>query len=284
MRDVLNDLTTVATHFNRLVAEQAARQPLPPVQTVAESDLAHLPAPVAHYLRRAGVVGRPRIHNFVVEMQARLNRGPGQPSMDTAALQVSFVDHPTRLFLLRTAMHGLPVSGLHQYGDAGASMEIRVLGLLPIVNASGDAFAKAETVTVLNDFCVLAPAVLIDDRFRWHAVNDEAAKVTFHNGEQVVSATMHFDTHGDLTNFSSTDRHVLDADGVRWTTPLRAYHEFGVARLASEGDAIWHYDDQPDWCYGTFRIARVRYNVPTHELPQAKHLTEIARTSFQPFA
>ena len=70
MRDVLNDLTTVATHFNRLVAEQAARQPLPPVQTVAESDLAHLPAPVAHYLRRAGVVGRPRIHNFVVEMQA----------------------------------------------------------------------------------------------------------------------------------------------------------------------------------------------------------------------
>ncbi|MCO4097904.1 DUF6544 family protein [Gemmatimonas sp.] len=277
MRDVVNDLTTVATQFNRTVAAQAARQPLPHVQTVAESDLTHLPAPVARYLRRAGVVGRPRVHNVVVEMQARLNQGPGQPWMDTAVLQVSFVDHPTRLFLLSTSMHGLPVSGLHQYSDAGASMEIRLLGLLPIVNASGDAFAHAETVTVLNDYCVLAPAVLIDERFHWHAVNDQEATVTFHNGAHVVSATMHFDAQGDLTNFSSTDRHVLDADGVRWTTPLRAYHEFGVARLASEGDAIWHYEDKPDWCYGTFTISRVQYNVPPHELPQAKHLTEIAR-------
>lgn len=268
------DHTRVSTSFDREVDRQGALQPLPPVVTVAERDLAHLPTPVAHYLRRAGVVGRPRVHNFVVEMDARLNRGPGEPWMDTPVLQVSFVDHPTRLFLLRTRMHGVPVTGLHQYTDAGASMHIRLLGLLSIVDASGEEFARAETVTVLNDFCIMAPAVLIDERFSWQAIDERQSRVTFRNGDREVKAVLHFDTLGDLVDFSSDDRHASDGDGERWTTPLRAYREFGAARLASEGDAIWHYINRPCWTYGRFAIRSVRYNVPTDELPHAQQLEQ----------
>ena len=272
MRQLLPDLTRVTTRFDREVDAEANVQPLPRVVPVTEADLAHLPAPVARYLRRAGVVGRPRVHNFVVEMDADLNRGPGQPWMHTPVLQVSFVDHPSRLFLLRTRMHGLPVSGLHQYSDVGASMHIRMLGVLHVVDAAGEAFTHAETVTVLNDFCVMAPAVLIDSRFTWQPLDESRVAVTFHNGGRIVRAQLAFDAHGDLIDFSSDDRHALATDGDTWSTPLRAYREFGVARLASEGDAIWHYRDKPAWTYGRFHLRSVRYNVPPNELPHAEQL------------
>jgi hypothetical protein len=266
LHDALAPLTT---RFDREVDRESHLQTIPRVVPVTESDLAHLPPAVARYLRRCGVVGRPQVHNFVVEMDAELNRGPGQAWMRTPVLQVSFVDHPTRLFLLRTTMHGVPVTGLHEYSDSGASMDIRLLGLLHLVDAHGDAFARAETVTVLNDFCVLAPAVLIDDRFTWETLDAQRVRVTFHNGGRVVSAVLSFDDAGDLANFASSDRHALDSDGEVWSTPLRAYHEFGVARLASVGDAIWHYRDRPAWTYGRMYIRRVRYNVPPDDMPHA---------------
>lgn len=273
MSHILPDLTPVTTLFDRELENDCRQHQSPRVVPVTEADLAPLPAPVARYLRRAGVVGRPRVHNFVVEMDAELNRGPGQPWMQTPVLQVSFTDHPTRLFLLRTRMHGLPVSGLHQYSDAGASMHIRLLSLVHIVDAGGEAFTRAETVTVLNDFCVMAPAVLIDARFSWQQENDQQVMVTFRNGGRVVSARLTFDERGDLVNFTSDDRHALDGDGDTWSTPLRQYQEFGVARLASEGDAIWHYRDKPAWTYGRMYIRRIRYNVPPEELPHADTLS-----------
>ena len=272
MSQLLPDLSLVGTRFDHEVDHQAQQQPLPKVVPVTDTDLRHLPAPVARYLRRAGVVGRPRVHNFVVDLDAELNRAPGAEWMHTPVLQVSFVDHPSRLFLLRTRMHGLPVSGLHQYDDSGASMDIRLLGLLHVADARGDAFARAETVTVLNDFCIMAPAVLIDERFTWGPIDDRQCGVTFRNGERVVHAQLFFDEHGDLVDFSSADRQVRPDDGERWSTPLHQYHEFGVARLASAGDAIWHFANKPSWTYGRFSIRRVRYNVPPDELPRAEQL------------
>ncbi len=273
MPRLLPDFTPIGRQFDREVDHVARQHPHTRVVPVTEVDLAHLPAPVARYLRRAGVVGRPRVHNFVVEMDAELNRGPGEPWMQTPVLQVSFVEPPTRLFLLRTTMKGLPVSGLHQYDDSGASMHIRLLGLLHLVDADGEAFTRAETVTVLNDFCILAPAVLIDrERFRWATLADGRVHVTFANGGRVVSALLTFDDHGDLANFTSDDRHALEGDGDTWSTPLRHYREFGGARLASEGEAIWSYRDRPSWTYGRLFIRSVRYNVPADELPQAEQL------------
>ncbi|MFN9214235.1 MAG: DUF6544 family protein [Gemmatimonadota bacterium] len=272
MLAILSGCTSLTSRFDDTLERQAAAQPLRDTSRVSEADLARLPAPVATYLRRAGVVGRPRVHTFVVEMDARLNQGLGKPWMETPVLQVSFVERPARLFLLKTTMKGLPVTGLHEYADVAAHMRIRVAGLYDVVDASGDAFTRAETVTMLNDFCIMAPAVLVDPRFSYEAVDASSARVTFTNGPHRVTATLFFDADGDLVDFSSDDRRALPDDGDRWTTPLRAYRDFGGTRLAGEGDAIWHYRDKPPWTYGVFVIRSVRYNVPAADLPRARQL------------
>ncbi len=261
--------TPLTDRFDDAVAAEAARQPTAAPTLVTDADVDALPAPVARWMRRVGVVGTPRVHNFVVDMHAQLNRGPGEPWMETPVLQVSFVPEPTRLFLLRTRMKGLPVTGLHAYTHDGARMQIRVAGVVDMVDESGDAFTRAETVTMLNDFCIMAPGALLDDRFAWQPVNDTSATVTFTNGAHGVSATLFFDANDDLVDFASDDRHSLPDDGERWTTPLRAHRDMNGLRLPAEGDAIWHYADKPAWLYGRFVIQRIRYNVPTSELPRA---------------
>lgn len=261
--------TPLTTSFDEAVATAATRQPAASPAVVTEADLAPLPAPVARWLRHIGVVGRPRIHNFVVDMHAQLNRGPDQPWMETPVLQVSFTGDPTRLFLLRTRMKGLPVTGLHAYTHDGARMQIRVAGVVDMVDESGDVFTRAETVTMLNDLCIMAPVALLDERMTWQPVNDTSATVTFTNGPHRVSATLFFDANDDLIDFASDDRHSLPDDGDRWTTPLRAHRDMDGVRLPAEGDAIWHYADKPSWLYGRFAILRVRYNVPAAELPRA---------------
>jgi hypothetical protein len=200
--------TPLATSFDEAVATAAARQPAAPPAIVTDADLAALPAPVARWLRRTGVVGRPRVQNFVVDMHAQLNRGPDQPWMETPVLQVSFVGDPTRLFLLRTRMKGLPVTGLHAYTHDGARMQIRVAGVVDMVDESGDTFTRAETVTMLNDLCIMAPGALLDERFTWRPESDSSATVTFTTGPHTVSATLFFDANDDLVDFASDDRHA----------------------------------------------------------------------------
>lgn len=265
--------TPLTIAFDEAVATATARQPVAPQAIVTDADLTPLPAPVARWLRRVGVVGRPRVDNFVVDMHAQLNRGPDQLWMETPVLQVSFVGDPTRLFLLRTRMKGLPVTGLHAYTHDGARMQIRVAGVVDMVDESGDAFTRAETVTMLNDLCIMAPGALLDARFTWQPVNDSSAMVTFTNGPHTVAATLVFDATGDLADFASNDRHARDDDGDRWTTPLRGHTDVNGLRLPTEGDAIWHYTDgRPAWLYGRFRILRLRYNVPADALPTAAQL------------
>jgi len=273
MSGLPDSLSSLGAQYDALLEAQASRQAIASDEILSEDDLAHLPPPVARFLRRAQVVGRARVHNFVVEMDATLTRGPDQPPFETPVLQASFVDDPVRLFLLRTRMKGLPVSGLHAYTSDGARMQIRLLGVWNIVDESGSAFTRAETVTLLNDFCVFAPAALVDTRFTWTPIDDASARVTFTNGEHRVSATLYFDAEGDLVDFASDDRHVLPTDGYRWTTPLRAHRDFGGARLPAEGDAIWHFRDKPSLRYGRFHIRSVRYNLAPDQLPHAEQLT-----------
>jgi hypothetical protein len=256
------------TQWEERVRTAFASQPLRPFELVSSADLEHLPPPVRRYLERVGVVGRPRVQNFRMAYDATMYRSPEQP-MPGSGVQYSFTEHPTRLFFMRSRMMGLPVKVVHAYENEHALMRVRVAFVKDVVDLATPELSRAETVTVLNDFCVMAPAALIDPRFTWEAMDDRTARVFFQNGTLHVSAVLHFDDAGDLVDFESTDRRGKPDDGYKWTTPLRAYRDFGGYHLAGEGDGVYHYEDRPSFTYGKFVIRSVSYNVadPSADLP-----------------
>jgi hypothetical protein len=136
-------------------------------------------------------------------------------------------------------------------------MRVRLAGLINVVDIGGPELTRTETVTILNDLCFFAPSRLIDPALTWTPIDNTRTSVAFTLGPNTVSAELVFNTAGELVDFVSDDRGMLEKDGtlriLRWTTPMSTYSDFGGWRLASEGDAIWH---RPDglFTYGHMRL------------------------------
>jgi hypothetical protein len=231
---------------------------------VGESDLAHLPSTIQRYLRTSGAVGHPRVLNMRARMHGRIRSGPAAPWMSFVAEQYSFFRDPARYFYMKASRWLIPIHVYHRYAGTAASMRVRAFDQLPITYASGPEMTKAETVTMFNDMCVLAPATLIDPGIQWEPVDATRTLATFTNAGQTIRAELFFNDLGELINFWSHDRKKTEPDGsmrtVPWSTPMRDYRAFGHARLGSRGMAIWHQRDGP-LAYVEIEIDEVAYNV-----------------------
>jgi hypothetical protein len=248
--------------FRRDVAARLTRPLVAPV--ITESDLADLPAPVSRYLRAVGIVGNPRVQNYRLRFRGRIRSSPDTAWMPFVADQQSFADEPARLFLMRARMFGLPVFVFHRLVDGHATMQVKIAGAIPMVDAKGDVMDRSEAVTLFNDMCLLAPGTLLDRHIVWEPVDARTVRAQFTNGTQTIAATLHFGDDGLLTNFVSDDRSRSSPDGkvftqLRFSTPVRDYRDFGDARLAAHGEARWSLP-QGEFTYGEFDLMSVSYN------------------------
>lgn len=215
---------------------------LPPV---TEADIARLPLSVQRYLRVTKSVGQPRVTHIRATWRGRIRAGPNEPWMPFTAEQHNFVDPPTRYFLMNARRSGLPVDVLHAFDDDTARMRVCPLSLVPLVDVHGLDLRRAETVTVFNDLCLLAPAALIDPSITWKRVDEYTARGHFTLGPHTVSATLSFNDDGELINFVSDDRLALSSDGStftrqRWSTPVKEYRPMGTRTVMTRGEGKWH--------------------------------------------
>jgi hypothetical protein len=248
--------TSLGRAFEARRAEMAA-VPREPQPVLTEADLAALPPPVRRYIALTGSVGRPVVTEIRLRFEATMYDAPGAEGMAGPVSQANRFDTPERLFLMTSRMKGLPVTVLHDFSTDGAQMTVRLAGLLNVVDLSGPDLTRTETVTILNDLAFFAPSRLTDPRLSWTPVDDTRARVTFTLGANSVTADLVFDAAGELVDFISDDRGMLQKDGtlriLRWTTPMGAYRDLGGWRLATEGEAIWHLPEGP-FTYGRLRL------------------------------
>jgi hypothetical protein len=233
--------------------------------TVVDGDLASLPPIVQRYLRLAGVVGQPRVWNFRARFRGRIRSGPDARWMSFTGEQYNFYGAPSRFFLMEASMFGLPVQAFHRYVGASATMRVKVASLVSIVDASGAEMDQAETVTLLNDMCVFAPAALIDAPIQWKEIDVRTVAATYTNGGHTVTAVLRFNDTGELVDFVSDDRFVSASNGqrfkrMRWSTPLRDYRSYGSFRLASRGKGLWHAPASA-YVYISLELDSLEYNV-----------------------
>lgn len=243
--------------------EATCMQPAP---VVTVGDLARLPPAVATYLKRAGVLGKPRPRSVHVVFRARMRNRPQDRWMQATAEQHNFYGPtgPARLFFMTASQLGLPFVAFHRYVGDAATFQVRVAGLVPIIDARGPQMNQSETVTMLNDMFVLAPGALVDANIRWETQPDGRVKATFTNAGQTVSALVRFDAAGDLVDFVSRDRYQSNGkvyNLLPWSTPVRDFRDFDGIRLPSRGDARWQ-ESGGEWTYGEFTIERLTYDQP----------------------
>ncbi|MFO0746558.1 MAG: DUF6544 family protein [Myxococcota bacterium] len=235
-----------------------------PGPRVTDHDLAHLPTPVARYLRQAGVLGEPRVDAFRVRMTGHIRSGPSARWMPFTVEQTSSLSRPTRLFFMRASMLGVPFEAWHQFQDGKARMRVKVASLVSVVDVDGPTLTAAEVVTLFNDLCLLAPGGLIDPSIGWQALDPHTARATWTHAGHTIHADLAFNDRDELVGFVSDDRYALEPDGksftqARWSTPLGAYRSFDGHQLAGHGEARWHMPEGT-YTYGRFEIRDVRYD------------------------
>jgi hypothetical protein len=223
-------------------------------------DIQHLPEPIKRYLQYVGVINKPKVKNMCVIFEGEM-RERNKDYFSFKSFQYNFFTEPTRLFFMKGQMLGTTVEGYHSYIKGKAIMDIRLYGLFSIVYHKGAIMNKAETVTLLNDMCLMAPATLIDYRITWQLLDSNSVKAIFTNHDIAVSAILYFNQKGQLIDFISNDRtSVDDMKQYPWSTPMSDYKNYNGYNLASIGKAIWHYPDGK-FTYGKFNLKKVLYNV-----------------------
>ncbi len=255
-----------STSLRSMYQERVTQAP-PPERTsqiVTEADLAPLPPLVQAYLRRTGVVGEPRVYDVRARFHGRIRGKPDGAWMSFRSEQINTYAPPSRLFFMEASLLGVPFDALHLYVGPSATMQVRVASLVDVVDARGPEMNRSETVTLLNDLCILAPGALPFAQVTWEAAAPRSVRATFSHAGNTVSALLTFDAAGDLVGFLSEDR-AQSADGktfrvLPWSTPLRDHRSFGRVRLAGHGDAIW-LAPEGDLVYGEFDLDAVEYNV-----------------------
>jgi hypothetical protein len=271
--------TSFRAEYRRATAASLSRSVPRAGADVTEADLAHLPAPVAEYVRRSGAVGQPRVTSFRAVFHGRIRSDEDGPWMTFRGEQVSTYGHElSRVFAMDAAMYGLPVDVLHIFVGPAATMRVKLCSVVPIVDAAGPEMDRGETVTLFNDICVLAPAALVDAPVVWKTVDDTHACGTFTRGAHAVSAELTFDDEGDLVDFVSDDRLQASRDGStftarRWSTPLGDYRTVDSRRVATRGEARWHPSEpRGSYSYLEFNLDLVTYN-PTTPRDDEEQLT-----------
>src|SRR5690606_4070045 len=110
----------------RNLAAELAR-PAAPALLIGEPDLEPLPPAVQRWMRRAGVVGQPRVANFHARFRGWIRPGPDAEWMGGPVEQYTFLRPAVRLFFMDLRRAGLPVHAYHRYAGGRATMEARLL-------------------------------------------------------------------------------------------------------------------------------------------------------------
>lgn len=231
-------------------------------ELLTESDLNHLPEIIKKYIQYTGFIGREKILNFRSECTGGIRSNPDENYMPLKSVQHNFIDLPSRSFYIVAKKKGISAVGLHLYQSAKATFQVRLLGLIPLVNAKGHEMDQGETVTVFNDMFFMAPGSLIDKRIEWEIIDSQTVKASFSVNSIKVSAVVYFDNEGKLVNFISNDR--FDTDGKEyvnypWETPLSEYKDFNGYRLPSKAKVIYKRPNG-DFCYGEFELLSIEFN------------------------
>lgn len=241
--------------------EGLARTGKLPTSILTEEDIHHLPDPVQRYIRYTGYLGHEKVNNVKLCFNGQM-RDKGLDWFELQSVQYNFFDTPTRLFYMIGKMKGLTVPGYHAYRNGNASMQIKLFGLLSIVDAKEGNLNQAETVTFLNDMCLMAPATLIDERLKWEEIDSLSSKAIFTCNGITVSAILYFNNSGQLVNFISDDRFAISgkkSSRQRFSTPVYDYKNINGINVCSKAETVWHYPDG-EFVYGRFNLVSIDYN------------------------
>lgn len=218
----------------------------PKPRSVFSPELArHLPGPAERYLVHALAPGSPLSEAVRLEMHGHIRlKGTYHPF---EASQVSVWGTGFR-WDARVSVGGLPVTGFDRLSRGAADMRWKLLGMIPMVRASGADVTRSALGRMMAE-AVWLPAVLLRSDVTWRFESPSSATATMHLGGESASLSIEVDGKGALRSLR------LERWGSLAGEPAR-YHAFGgyVDAERSFGGVTLPTKLRIGWLFGSERF------------------------------
>jgi hypothetical protein len=209
---------------------------------------AGLPELVRRYVKRCVPTdqpGRSAVHfTQVGEMQLKPGRWlPFRAAQDMAVDRVEFAWHAN----FRAArLVSVRVRDWYRSGVGG--LDVRLWGVVPVVRASGEQFARGEAMRYLAELAWAPQAMVTNPALEWQAVDESTVEVATRIARERVAVLLHFDAAGDIVGMSTDARPRMVGKQVvdtPWSGVFGEYREFNGVRLPTTGEVSWLLSDGP---------------------------------------
>ncbi len=229
---------------------------------ITETDLEGLPVPMKKYLRYAGVIGKKPVWNVKLTQNGLFRKAPGDGTMNFTASQYYCTEPGGFLWDARVKMFpGLTLFGRDKYINGQGGMLIKLLALIPVVDAEGFEIDQGSMLRYINEHFWF-PTAFLNDYFKWISIDDYTCEAVVQFAGIKARIMYYFNEAGQMINFE-TERYRSLPDGrselTRWSTPVRNYRKMNGFFIPTEGQGVWHLPSG-NFSYIDLKITDITYN------------------------
>lgn len=230
---------------------------------INEDSFTSLPPMVQQWLLHSGIAGKKNIDAVRLQQKGTMRTKPDGKWMSFTATQ--YFDPTHCSFIWHTDVEIIPLlfmSGRDKLIDGKGSMQIKLLSLFNIVNASNEKITSGSMIRLLAEICWF-PSAALSKNIHWEAIDSSSAKATLSYHDQVVSGTFYFNSNGDVTGFSAYRYYGggKDARLEKWVIQNEAYKSFDGIRIPTHSKVYWKLKDG-DFYWLNLGITDIAFNKP----------------------
>lgn len=219
-----------------------------------------LPSPIRRWLAWSRAEGAAMPRTVRLRQEGELRTGEKRGWAPFRAEQYFSLDPPG--FLWRARMRFAPllsVSGRDRWVDGEASMRMRLLGLVPVVDSSGPELAQGAMLRWLGE-TVWFPQAAFSRRVTWEPVDDESAWAALTAGGQTAGETFVFDRDGRPVELRADRFNDARQEILPWVNRNEEFGDLAGLRVPVAGRALWRYETG-EFPYIRWRITKLEHDV-----------------------
>jgi hypothetical protein len=143
----------------------------------------------------------------------------------------------------------LTIEGRDAYVDGHGSIDMRLLGLIPVARQRGPEMNQGALLRFVNEI-VWFPAAALAPYITWDAIDATSARATISHGGITAAAEFMFDDQGRPLDMRATRYRTVGGGYAlsTWSTPFSASGEFAGIRVPFAGQGVWKLESD-NFCY-----------------------------------
>ncbi len=244
-------------------AQMLARSKTSQTRIVSEQMILDLPIIVQKWLLNSGMVGNEFIKSVFLEQDAQLLLKPEQKEWNNAkAVQYFTIEPPAFNWSVSLKINPLiNVVGRDKFESGKGEMTIKLLSLIPVINARNNEKVNQATLQRYLAEIVWFPSAAISPYINWETIDDNSAKATMNYNETKGSGVFHFDENGNFKKFIAMRyKDAKDTEPTEWiVTATKSELRNGI-NIPVETKVDWKLDSG-DWTWLKLKITNIKYNV-----------------------